>query len=523
MIKFIRENKILSFALLALCVLGLFFRLYHIEFGLPHSFYADEPEIAEPAIKYTYEFKDVVTNNNFYKLIPVSFVYGTFPVYVFTVATMAFSKFNNLFNLTFDKTSIFIFLRVVNALITLTLIPIAITLYKKLFSDKLGLLVITFLSALNWKLIVHAHYLNQDIILVILLTLTFITFHKYFSKNTDTIYTIITGLLFGLCVGTKITALISAPLFLYVFLVKKDLRGFLGFVITTLISFAISNPFSIILSSEFIFRIYSMLGKEAGMVFDSVDYSATKYLSALVYMCGPFVIAAAAYGIGVLVRSKKLNTFHIFLLGHIIFYLLFYTIQSRRVDRWMLPILPIIFLYAAYGISKFVNTYNTARTKLIITCALFVISYLYYPTLLLSEFQRWTPKSAAYLWLKERVNALEPNQVIGITEEGLDPINKLPYSKGIKFNVYANEGAQFDFPPAVSLYKYVVISSRPMENFKRDDVSKIYPYYAQRWTEFESMLEDTNRYELVKDFTLIKPNLIPLSDVRIYKSLDMGI
>ena len=75
MIKFIRENKILSPALVAICALGLFFRLYHIEFGLPHSFYADEPEIAEPAIKYTYEFKDVVTNNNFYKLIPVSFVY----------------------------------------------------------------------------------------------------------------------------------------------------------------------------------------------------------------------------------------------------------------------------------------------------------------------------------------------------------------------------------------------------------------------------------------------------------------
>jgi hypothetical protein len=142
---------------------------------------------------------------------------------------------------------------------------------------------------------------------------------------------------------------------------------------------------------------------------------------------------------------------------------------------------------------------------------------------LLSEFQRWTPKSAAYLWLKERVNALEPNQVIGITEEGLDPINKLPYSKGIKFNVYANEGAQFDFPPDVSLYKYVVISSRPMENFKRSDVVKKYPYYAQRWNEFENMLEDTNKYELVKDFTLIKPNLIPLSDVHIYKSLDISI
>ena len=54
--------------------IGLLFRLYHIEFGLPHSFHADEPEIAEFAIKYTYEIRGIIENGDYYKLIPLNFV-----------------------------------------------------------------------------------------------------------------------------------------------------------------------------------------------------------------------------------------------------------------------------------------------------------------------------------------------------------------------------------------------------------------------------------------------------------------
>src|SRR3989344_6028620 len=111
-------NKQLVLLFLIIGSIGLFFRLYHIEFGLPHSFHADEPEITEHAIKYTYEFFNIIRNNDWYKLIPVSFVYGTFPVYFFTVFTMAFSKSLNILNVPFDKTSIFIFLRIVNSTVS---------------------------------------------------------------------------------------------------------------------------------------------------------------------------------------------------------------------------------------------------------------------------------------------------------------------------------------------------------------------------------------------------------------------
>src|SRR3989338_5317880 len=139
-ITFISKKPAIFF-LVVLTALGLFFRLYHIEFGLPHSFHADEPEITEPAIKYTYEFFNIIRNNDWYKLIPVSFVYGTFPVYFFTVFTMAFSKSLNILNVAFDKTSIFIFLRIVNSTVSFLIVPIGTLLYYKLFKDKLGALI----------------------------------------------------------------------------------------------------------------------------------------------------------------------------------------------------------------------------------------------------------------------------------------------------------------------------------------------------------------------------------------------
>ena len=58
-----QKKKNILFALL-ITFIAVYLRLHHINFGLPHSFHADEPEIAELAIKYTYEIRDIVKNNN---------------------------------------------------------------------------------------------------------------------------------------------------------------------------------------------------------------------------------------------------------------------------------------------------------------------------------------------------------------------------------------------------------------------------------------------------------------------------
>ena len=261
-----------------------------------------------------------------------------------------------------------------------------------------------------------------------------------------------------------------------------------------------------------------MFTKEAGMVFDSVDLSPSKYVTSLIYISTPLVFIFSLYG-----KLKSFRTLknlrnkhiHIFLISHVLIYLLFFSIQSRKVDRWLLPILPIILLYAAFGIAYLKETIKPIAFLLVFS---FIIgTYLHNPLLLLKQFNRHTPKSEAYIWMRDN---LDPslNKLV-YTEEGLDPMNKLLGTRVIKMEVYATQSAQFFTPENTEGYEYVVISSRPIQNYKRVEVREKYPFYYDKWNDFENTLLDENKFRMLKQFVLPKPNLIPLSDVFIFENL----
>jgi hypothetical protein len=503
------QRKTTIVALIMLMTLGgLFLRLWHIEFGLPHSFYADEPEIAEYAIKYTYEIKDVISNGNYFKLIPVSYVYGTFPSYLYTVFTMGYSKISNLFSEPASKYELYVAMRIFNAILSFMIVPVFTLIFYRMTKNKRGALLLYALLAFNWKLIVHAHYVNADILLTLLLALSFLTALYYSEKQSDTLLTIVTGVFLGLAIGTKITALISLPLFIWMFYKKGQLRNVVALLFVVFGAYALSNPFSFIFAQDFSFRIYQMLFKEGGLVFDSVDRGYFKYIYALSFMATLPILLASFYGIS---RRNK-NKFELFLLLNVLFYLFFFSIQSRRVDRWMLPVLPIILYFSVLGFEHIKNKLY----YLILTPVL--MYYLFFSTHLLTQFQRWTPKSEAYLWMKE--NFPEQSTKLVYTEEGLDPMNKLSGARVLQYEVYASKNAQLFLPEDPTYYDYVIISSRPMENYLRKEVKETFPDYYSRWNKFNDLLVSSGRFQLVEEFSLSKPNLIPLSDVYIYRNIE---
>jgi len=506
-------------------ILGTFLRLWHVEFGLPHSFYADEPEIVELAVKYTFELKSIVLENNWYKLVPISYVYGTFPVYFLTPFTILFSKVSNLINFDFDKANIYVFLRGINGTFSLLILPAIAYLYYRMFKDKVGALITFFLLAFNWKLIVHAHYVNPDIFITILLSLSYLTLFLYHTGKKNTLYTVLTGILFGLSVGTKITALITLPLYVFIFYRKKDFRDLLAFLFLVFGAFIASNPFSIIFANDFTFRIYSMLFKEAGLVFDSVDPNPFKYMFGLSWISTLPVLLGSVWGMfNVFKKQEKHKDFNIFLVGNVLVYMLFYSIQSRRVDRWLLPILPIVMLYVSYGgslVCKYIHSKRLLRDKIfgVFIVVISLIYYLYFSWVLLNQFQRNTPKSASYIWMQENAITRDPfKRTLAYTEEGIDPLNKLPYADVYQFNVYEGDGAFLFYPADPYLYKYVILSSRPMENFKRLPVMQKYPEYSKHWSGFETTLNNSGDFTLIKTFNTTTPNLIPLSKVFVYEN-----
>lgn len=516
-------------------MLGAYLRLYHIEFGLPHSFHADEPEIAELAIKYTFEIKDILAKNEFYRLTPISYVYGTFPAYLFTFFTMIYSKGSNLLSFSFEKTDIYVFLRSVNALLSLLLIPVTAAIYKNLLQKeektKVGMLLTVFLTALNWKLILHAHYLNVDIIVTLALTASYLTFLKYLDSENDTKYTILSAIFFGIAVGTKVTVLLTIPLYLAGFLYKKELKNLLAFIFLVLGTFILTNPFSLVFANDFAFRVYTLSVKENGLVFDSVDSNFFKYVVGLSHITTPLVTILTVLGMLYFISKiidyyKNTNTKkksmqgnevfkHIFLMGTFLIYMLFFSTGTRRVDRWLLPTLPILFVYASFVINRFYL--SDKKTTFYAFLGILIISYMYFPILLLTQFQRQTPKSAAYLWMRDNLSQAANKLVI--TEEGLDPMNKLQSTYVLNYQVYESQNAQFRMPEPAEGYDYVVMASRPMENFKRPEVKNKFPFYYQAWNSFENTVLDEKKFRLIKSFELTKPNLIEVSDIYIFESV----
>jgi 4-amino-4-deoxy-L-arabinose transferase-like glycosyltransferase len=301
-----------------------------------------------------------------------------------TVSLMGFSKTLNLINISFDKTTIFIFLRIITVLISIGTILITTALAKKHLENSKTVLIVLALMALNWKFIVLSHYTNADIVLALTLLLSFYMFWLY-DKNQTNKNLFLTAIFFGLAVGTKVTALLSLPLFLYVIWKKKDKYGLYGFVFSMAISFMISNPFSIIFFKDFGMRVLEMLSKEGGLVFDSADYSPFKYLVGLMQMVTPAVLVAAIYGAYRKIKHTQDKDFDLFLVANVVLYLLFFSVQSRRVDRWLLPILPIVFIYAAVGLEYVYEILKDKKYQIGLAVLVGGI-YLINPILLLTQF-----------------------------------------------------------------------------------------------------------------------------------------
>lgn len=541
LLKFNTRRAFLLTPFLLMVICGLILRLWYINFGLPHSFYADEPELAEPAIKYTYEIKNIIRNNDVYKLIPTSYVYGTFPVYFYTGLTMVFSKTLGMMSIEFSKADIYIFLRIINALIGLALIPAGLSILRTI-ADLMGYgnkrrrllsLLYTFLLLFNWKLIVHSHYLNHDLLIAVLLLASSAFFIRYLCKQglhdnpeLDTKYTILSALFLGLATGTKITCLLTFPIYVFFFLKHKAYRNLVAFSFIIFGVFLVTNPFSWVFADDFVYRLMQMRQKEAGLVFDSINLTYLKYFAGLSYMLTLPIFLLATYYIMWVLRKVRVRTHPAltFLMLQIILYICFYSVQTRRVDRWLLPIIPIMLIFASLGFVNILAFFKQLSKRrafptlllpllaggftLVILCP-----YLYYPYLLTKQFKRNTPKSEAYIWSQKNLPDLSSKYVI--TEEGLDPMSKLLSSRVSQFNNYEAQGGQFSFPDNPGWYNYVIVSSRPMNYWKHPLIKEKFPAYYEKWANFE---EDLKNMKLIMSFEHGEPNLIPLSSVYIYEN-----
>jgi len=509
----------LFLVLLVILIVGLILRLSHINFGLPLTYFIDETDRSDPAVSYVLNYKTAIQNKdiNFFK--PTSYIKGTFNTYFIALSVIVFNELASLFGVVFNQFNYVVEMRIITALVSMLIPVITGFIHFLLFKDKKGLVLSVFLTTLNWKLINHSIYINQDIFLTFCVMLSYLFLLLYFNyenRKKSLLLIYLSGAAFGLAFGTKVTALIAFPVFGLLFISRKNWKGIVLFGLAALISFIITNPFSLIAFNDFITRIFEMSSREGGVVFGSVDLNPFKYIINLNHMLTLPILLISLYGAYISYKKANEKFFHLFLFFNVLTYVLFFSLASRNSERYLLPTLPVIIIYASYGISYLYNHIEINKYLALAILVLVTGYYLYFPLSLFLQLTHNKPRVDAYYWMKQQAS---DSKILVYTEDGRDPFSSIKGADVTVFSVYVSSGAQYVMPKDPMQYEYVVLSSKPMEDFKRDYVVKTYPEYSTNWKNFENLVTASGKFKLVKEFRTTNLNLLYFSDIAIYKKI----
>lgn len=516
---------------------GLFIRLYKIDFGLPLIFIADETDIYDEVIKFSLNYKFILRDGSINDFAPPTYVYGMFPTYFLTLCTMILNKTASIFNFNINFDFYHVYLRIITALFSLSIPIFSYFIYKEISEKGRGSFIAFLLVLYNWKLLVYSRYLNQDIYLTSLVTISLFFFIKYLKSNTTrskSLFLVLSSIAFGLATGTKITALITLPIIVGLIFIRKNIKDVLLFIFGVILSFSISNPFSIINFQSFISRVISMKTREAGAVFSSVNLNPFKYFIGLsniltlpIFIVGLITILVLSVSFYKSIKSKNIQKYdlsHIFLIGNVFLYMLFFSLNKRLVERWVLPITPILIIYATYGIYSITTFFNSKNKQNIIRFLLLFIFFIFYTIYLITFIKQLNigdTRLSAYNWTSELLDKPQNRdlKVFVYTNKGRDPFANIKNCDVQMFRVYESEDT-INFKPKDPKYYDIIITYSDMENnYKNSYVSEKYPDYTNSWINFENEINNPNNFLLLKSYKTTRLDLMGLSNIYIYQNV----
>jgi len=516
---------------------GLFIRLYKIDFGLPQIFIADETDIYDEVINFSLNYKFILRDGSINDFEPPTYVYGMFPTYFLTLCTMILNKTASIFNFHINYDFYHIYLRIITALFSFSIPIFSYLIYKDFFEKSKGALTAFLLVLFNWKLLVYSRYLNQDIYLTSLVMVSLFLFLKYLKSGTTrnkSVFLILSSIALGFATGTKITALITVPIIVTLIFMKKNIKDVLLFILGVILSFSISNPFSIINFQSFISRVISMKTREAGAVFSSVNLNPFKYFVGLsniltlpIFIVGLTTVLVLSIIFLKNTKSKRMGTYelsHIFLMGNVLIYILFFSLNKRLVERWVLPITPILIIYATYGvysIDKFINSKN--RQNIIRFSLLFIFSifYTFYLITFFKQLNIGDTRLSAYNWTTELLEKPKNSnlKILVYTNKGRDPFVNINNCDVQMFRVYESENTINFKPKDPKDYDIIITYSDMENNYKNSYVSEKYPDYQELWLKFENEINNPNNFLLLKSYKTTRLDLMGLSNIYIYQNV----
>ena len=466
-------------------------RFYFLDFGLPLIPQADETELVEYPLNYAVNINKLFQGDyNFFK--PFSFVYGTFPSYLNTFLLTGFLKFTSFLDLTQDRFYIYLYLRFFYATIGAVTCILVYFLIKTFTKNQVVVKITTLLFSLNFTFLYLSKYINNDVLIVFFGVLFLLFFQKLQNQENLRNLTIL-GIILGLGVGTKITFGLFALLPLFYFAKEKKIKQFFVLTIISLLFYSISNPFTLINFNEFYQRIMEMRVKENGIVIDSYDPNPLKYFFSIHTNLFLTILTFFIFGIVVNIYKKNFN----YPMLIIAIFIVFFSFSTRLVDRWLVPIYPLIIFYAIEFIS-------TLRIKVLgyMLYGLIFINFTLFYTILSIEFSQTPNINQSFYYFKNELQ-ISNSKILVITHRGQQPFSSLNNKNGnvvtdFQFIPYVNEGAFETNPPSFENYDYVIFSSRVSDYYSNPEISKINPDFKAKWdTYFQNL---NNKLSLEKSF-----------------------
>jgi hypothetical protein len=315
----------------------------------------------------------------------------------------------------------------------------------------------------------------------------------------------------GLGVSTKIT---FGLVLIYPFfdLIRKRFFKKLSISLTIIFFvYLITNPFTFVFPIEFIQRILEMRVKENGIVIDSYNTNYFKYLISLIDILTAPVVILGLFKIFKDFKEKKFDITSVI----IIIFIVFFSTSQRLVDRWVMPIYPLLIINFFIILE---NIKIKCLKEFIIGTVFFLTLSSYIQTNV--ELSKGANLHKAYLEFMEKY--IEPNKSVYIvTERGLNPFGyvirkNMSYAQA-PVKLYVNEGAFEYFPDEPANYDFIVFSTKVRSYYLNPYIYEINPDYSLKWEEFFGKLLDQEKFELLGFYGSYEKSLLNQENIFIFK------
>lgn len=378
---------------------GLFFRCFNLNWDDGHFLHPDERLYVNASnITIPSSFNSFFSSSS--PLNPHMFYYGTFPLYLYKIASILFYPSQD-----------FLFVsRLVSALFSTATIFFIFLSGKKLFNTKVGLLA-AFCFAYAPGSIQYAHFNTTESILIFLLTAILYFSIKIYDKfsvwnililaalSSFSYATKITGLTFLLFPGLVLLSLLLGHSW------KKSIIFISIFIPVFLVLAFLSAPYQIIDWKMFSDQQAYMQGVTLGkskppfvIIYENTHSYLYPLLSVFPFIFGfitvPLGILGSAFIIKAGMVKKRFKYLYLYVLIFPFFYFLWAGSWFVKFERYYLLLLPFIAIWAGYTLHKI----NKKIILLILLLVIFLNGALY-----LKVYLSKNTRVAASLWIYKNI------------------------------------------------------------------------------------------------------------------------